>query len=67
LKRDPQRAAAFGQAGREYAIRCFSRPACVRQFEQVLRQISKTPLAAAAVPSPSSPRPSYELPTTLPK
>jgi glycosyltransferase involved in cell wall biosynthesis len=68
LKRDPQRAAAFGQAGREYAIRCFSRPTCIRQFEQVLRQISKTPASSAGVnPTSSSTRSSYELPTTLPK
>jgi colanic acid biosynthesis glycosyl transferase WcaI len=67
LKADPQRAAAFGQSGREYAIRHFSRRACVRQFEQVLRQISKTPPATAVTHSSSSQRSSYELPRTLPK
>jgi glycosyltransferase involved in cell wall biosynthesis len=72
LKTDPERALALGHNGREYAIRNFSRPACVRRFEKVLREISRAPskIAAAAqisptaIPSSSS---SYELPTTLPK
>ena len=69
LMRDPKLAASFGQSGREYAIRWFSRPACVRQFEQVLRSIAREGSASTAatpetVPTPSN---SYELPTTLPK
>ena len=69
LKRDPKRAAMFGQSGRESAIRLFSRPACVQQFEQVLRGIARTSAnsgIAKSVASPSQPK-SYELPTTLPK
>ena len=69
LKRDPKRAATFGQSGREYAIRLFSRPACVRQFEQVMQGIARDiahrePTVAETAPTQSS---SYELPTTLPK
>ena len=65
LMRDPQRAAAFGQSGREYAIRWFSRPACVRQFERVLRGIARGTPAAEVRPKKTSSTNSYELPTTL--
>ena len=67
LKRDPKRATIFGQSGREYAIRLFSRPACIRHFEKVLRDIAKeTQLPERAAP-PTASSTSYELPTTLPK
>ena len=69
LKRNPKRAALFGQSGREYAIRRFSRPACVQQFEQVMRSIARATASAGIAKSehsPSHPK-SYELPTTLPK
>lgn len=62
LARDPNQAATYGRNGREYAIRHFSRPACVRQFEQVLRSIARKP-DLHKVPASNS----YELPTTLPK
>ncbi|HEY3743580.1 MAG TPA: glycosyltransferase family 4 protein [Bryobacteraceae bacterium] len=62
LTRAPDQAAAYGHNGREYAIRHFSRPACVRQFEQVLRSIARAP-NPRKVPASNS----YELPTTLPK
>lgn len=69
LKRDPKRCSTFGQSGREYAIRLFSRPACVRQFEQVLQSLAlKTAIADTAVPKDApAPSSSYELPTTIQK
>ena len=78
LRQNPARSAHFGQNGREYAVRHFSRPACIRQFEQVLRRIShargvsiddanpQTSSSTTAMPPPRSPN-SYELPTTLQK
>ena len=71
LKRDPARAASLGKNGRDYAIRCFSRPACVGQFEKVLKHAAREAAPAVPIASglakkvPSST--SYELPTTLPK
>jgi len=68
MKNDPARAAAFGANGREYAIRCFSRPACVRQFERVLWQIARgTPPAETAIDAAKKGPTSYELPGTLHK
>ena len=62
LKRDPKRAATFGQSGREYAIRLFSRPACIQQFEQVLKGIARRSAVHKSTATTS-----YELPTTLQK
>lgn len=69
LKRDPKRAATFGQSGREYAIRLFSRPACVRRFEQVMRGIARDIALRDFTLAENGPTQStsYELPTTLPK
>jgi colanic acid biosynthesis glycosyl transferase WcaI len=76
LMSDPERAATFGQNGREYALRHFSRPACIRQFELVLRGIARQPgvskeieASTASSAQGAAPRStnSYELPTTLPK
>jgi glycosyltransferase involved in cell wall biosynthesis len=67
LKRDPNLAEEYGQSGRAYAIRHFSRPACVRQFEQVLREIAPQETIAIDMAKEGSSSNSYELPTILPK